>query len=162
MAMYEMWGGKQTYGLMEPSREPRGKPTHLSQLIYAKKARLFNVEKTSLFDKGSWENQTATCKRTKLHHSLTSHRDTKLRVQVPFSLVPTNVWGTGCRISGGLRAEMGQVCFHLSSSHSKPRLHLADCLSIQGGWFLSFFFFFLVLNFLFCRGIVRLPLLVSW
>ena len=25
---YEMWGGKQTYGLMEPNREPRGKHTY--------------------------------------------------------------------------------------------------------------------------------------
>ena len=48
------------------------KKIHL-QLIYNKGGKNIQWRKDSLFNKWCWENWTATCKRVKLEHSLTSY-----------------------------------------------------------------------------------------
>ena len=55
---------------MEQDRKP-GNKTY-GQLIYDKGGNNIHWRK-SLFNKWYWENQTATCKRMKLEHSLTSY-----------------------------------------------------------------------------------------
>ena len=43
------------------------------QLVYEKEGKNIQWRKDSLFNKRCWENFTATCKRMKLEHSLTSY-----------------------------------------------------------------------------------------
>ena len=45
----------------------------MGTLFLTKEARIFNGAKTSLFNKWCWENWTATCKRMKLGHFLTTY-----------------------------------------------------------------------------------------
>ena len=46
----------------------------MGTLFLTKKARICNGAKNSLFNKWCWENWTATCKRMKLEHFLTSYK----------------------------------------------------------------------------------------
>ena len=45
----------------------------MGTLFLTKEARIYNGSKDSLFNKGCWENWTATRKRMKLEHFLTPH-----------------------------------------------------------------------------------------
>ena len=45
----------------------------MGALFLTKEARIYNGSKDSLFNKGCWENWTATRKRMKLEHFLTPH-----------------------------------------------------------------------------------------
>ena len=52
---------------------PEINPHTYGQLAYEKEARIYSGVKDTLFSKWCWENWTATCKRTKLEHSLTPY-----------------------------------------------------------------------------------------
>ena len=53
---------------MEQDRKPRNKHVHLWYLIFDKGGKNIQWGKDRLFNKWSWENWTATCKRMKLEH----------------------------------------------------------------------------------------------
>ena len=52
----------------------------VSQLIYNKGGNNIQWRKDNLFNKWFWENQTATCKRMRLEHSLIPYKN-KLKMR---------------------------------------------------------------------------------
>ena len=64
---------EQKYRPMEQDRKPRNKPMLPMYLIFDKGGKNIQWSKDSLFNKWCWQNWTATCKRFKLEHLLTSY-----------------------------------------------------------------------------------------
>ena len=64
---------KQKYRPMEQDRKPRNKSMHLWIPYFYKRGNNIQWGKDSLFNKWCWENWTATSKRMKLEHFLTSY-----------------------------------------------------------------------------------------
>ena len=67
---------KQKYRSMEWDRKQIN-PNTYDQLTYEERGKNIQCRKDSLFNKWSWENWTATCKRIKLEHSLTPYSKIK-------------------------------------------------------------------------------------
>ena len=59
---------------------PELDPQTYGQLIFDKAGKNAQWKKDSLFNKWCWENWTATCRRMKLHHSLTTIHKNKLKM----------------------------------------------------------------------------------
>ena len=61
---------------MEQNTKSRNKPTFIRSIIYDKRGKNIQWRKDSLFNKGCWENWTATYKRVKLDHFLIPYTKT--------------------------------------------------------------------------------------
>ena len=66
-------GTKTEHRPIKQDRKCRNKPMHLWVLFFDKGGKNIQWSKDSLFNKWSWENWTATCKRIKLEHFLAQY-----------------------------------------------------------------------------------------
>ena len=58
---------------MEKNRQPRNKPMYIYQLFYDKGDKNIQCGNHNPFNKWCWGNWTATCKRMKFDHYITTY-----------------------------------------------------------------------------------------